>query len=107
MTRPITRTVSSQAASTPIALNTQVKSPFSVTLLADLTGTATFSVQYTLDDVFDNAYVPANGVWTAVTNMSGLTADGAGTLTSPVTAVRLNVSAFTSGSVTLTVVQQT
>jgi len=107
MTRPVTRTVSSQAASTPIPLNHQGRNPFNVTLLADLTGSATYSVQYTMDDVFDNAYNPANGVWNAVTNMSGLVADGAGSLSSPVTAVRLNVTTYGSGSVVLTVIQQT
>ena len=107
MARPITRTVSSQAASTPIALNNLSTSPFNVSLLADVTGGLTYTVQYTLDDVFANSYVPASGVWTAVSGMSAQTADTAGSLAYPVTAVRINVSAYTSGSVVLTVVQQT
>ena len=107
MARPITRTVSSQAASTPVALNNLSPSPFNVSLLLDVTGTLTASVEYTLDNVFAEGYAPASGVWNAVASMGSLTADTAGSLAYPVTAVRLNVTAFTSGSATLTVLQQT
>lgn len=107
MTRPVTRTVSSVAASTPIPLNHQGPNPFNVSLLADLTGSATYTVQYTLDDVFDNAYNPANGVWNTVTGMGAQTADSVGSLSAPVTAVRLNVTVYGSGSVVLTAIQQT
>lgn len=109
MTRPITRTVGSAASSTVIALNTQIKSPFSVNLLADVAAgsTLTYTVEYTLDDVFANNYDPSTGVWTAVTGMGAQTADTVGSLSAPVTGVRLRVSAYTIGSVTLTVVQQT
>lgn len=109
MTRPVTRTVSSAASSAVVALNHQGPNPFNVNLLADVSagGTLTYTVEYTLDDVFDNAYNPANGVWTAVTSMGAQTADAAGSLSFPVTGVRIRVSAYTSGSVTLTVVQQT
>lgn len=109
MTRPVTRTVSSAASSDVVALNHQGPNPFNVSLLADVSagGTLTYTVEYTLDDVFANGYAPASGVWTAVTGMSAQTADVAGSLAYPVTGVRVRVSAYTSGSVTLTVVQQT
>lgn len=109
MARPITRTVSSQAASTVIALNNLSQAPFNVNLLADLSagGSATYSVEYTLDNVFADSYNPASGVWTAVSGMSGATADSTGSLGFPVTGVRLNVTTYGGGSVTLTVVQQT
>lgn len=107
MGRPITRVVSSEASSSVVALNTLCPSPFNVSLLADLSagGSATYTVEYTLDDVQSNAYVPASGVWTAVSGMSGATADSAGSLSFPVTGVRLRISTYGSGSVTLTVLQ--
>lgn len=63
MGRPITRVVSSEASSSVVALNTLCPSPFNVSLLADLSagGSATYTVEYTLDDVQSNAYVPASG----------------------------------------------
>lgn len=107
MSQPISRTVGSQAASTPILLNHQGPNPFSVTLLATVTGTLTYTVQFTLDDVFAPNYNPATGVWNTVTGMGAQTTTVAAALSSPVTAVRINVSAYTSGSVVLTAMQQT
>lgn len=108
MARPVTRTVGSQAASTPIALNNLSGAPFNVNLLADVSagGNLTYSVEYTLDDVQSATYVASSGVWTAVSGMGAQTADATGSLAYPVTAVRLNVTSYTGGSVTLTVVQQ-
>lgn len=106
MGRPVTRTVSgATGASSVVALNTLAPVPFNVGLLADVTGTLTYSVEYTFDDVQANNYNPASGVWNAVTGMGAQTADTTGSLSFPVTGVRLNVTAWTSGSVTLTVLQ--
>jgi hypothetical protein len=106
MGRPVTRTVSgATGASGVVALNTLNPRPFNVGLLADVTGTLTYSVEYTFDDVQAAGYVPASGVWNAVSGMGAQTADTTGSLSFPVTAVRLNVTAWTSGSVTLTVLQ--
>lgn len=106
MGRPVTRTVTgATGASTPIALNILAPVPFNVSLLADVTGTLTYSIEYTFDDVQANGYVPASGVWNAVSGMGAQTADTTGSLSFPVTAVRLNITAWTSGGVVLTVIQ--
>lgn len=108
MGRPVTRTVSgATGTSSVVALNTLARSPFNVGLLADVSagGNLTYSVEYTFDDVQSNSYSPASGVWNAVSGMGAQTADTTGSLSFPVTAVRLNVTAWTSGSVTLTVLQ--
>jgi hypothetical protein len=106
MGRPVTRTVSgATGTSSVVALNTLAPVQFNVGLLADVTGTLTYSVEYTFDDVQANNYSPASGVWNAVTGMGAQTADTTGSLSFPVTGVRLNVTAWTSGSVTLTVLQ--
>lgn len=106
MGRPVTRTVSgATGTSSVVALNTLAPVQFNVGLLADVTGTLTYSVEYTFDDVQANGYSPGSGVWNAVTGMGAQTADTTGSLSFPVTGVRLNVTAWTSGSVTLTVLQ--
>lgn len=105
MGRPITRTITAGTGATmPVALNTLCPSPFNVSLLIDVTGTSTASAEYTFDDVQAAGYSPGSGVWNAVSGMSGVTADTTGSLSFPVTAVRLNVTAGT-GTVVMTVIQ--
>lgn len=97
--RPQTVTVSGVGTSAWIPLNTK-QTPFNVGFGCVITGTATYTVQHTFDDVlagatataFDNSSVAAE-----TTNMDGNYAF-------PVSAIRLNVTAST-GSVTLTVLQ--
>jgi hypothetical protein len=65
-------------------------------------GTNTSAVQYTLDDIYDPAVTP---VWfTAAAPLTGVTASTAASFTIPCTAVRLNMTAWTSGSAYLLVV---
>lgn len=104
--RPIRKTLTSATSTLPIPLNVH-GNPFSVSLTAAVAAgsTLTYTVEYTVDDVFDNAFNPATASWFAVTGMSAQGASTTGNLVVPVTAVRLRVSAFTSGSVTMTLVQ--
>jgi hypothetical protein len=75
------------------------KNPFSVSFVADVTGTATYTVQHTLHSVdggtptvFDHP------------DVTGATADADGNYAFPVIAVRVNVTSG-SGTVQLTVIQ--
>jgi uncharacterized PurR-regulated membrane protein YhhQ (DUF165 family) len=108
MARPVRVTVGAVAASNVIPLNNLSGSPFNVGLFADLSagGSATYSVEYTYNDVFADSFTAAGATWTAVSGMSGAIADSSGSLTAPVVAVRLNVTVWASGTVTLTIVQQ-
>jgi len=103
MARPIRTTAASAATSAPIPLDLSV-SPFAVTLAADISagGTLTYFVEQTFDDIYSPTFNPANATWFTVFTAS---ADQVGSLTAPATAVRLRVSAYTSGNVTLTVIQ--
>lgn len=95
-------TVSSVAASAPLPMDFK-QNPFNVGFGVVISGGggATYSVQHTFDDLalgtpttwFDNSTVAAE-----TTNMDGNYAF-------PVTAIRLNVTAYTSGTVTLSVLQ--
>jgi len=63
-------------------------------------GSATASAQYTLDDIQNTASGSVH--WFNITGLAAISADAVAWLTqSPVTAVRLNVTAFTSGPVVL------
>ena len=78
--------------------------PFNVSLGVVVTGTITYTVQYTYDDVFAAGYTPASGNWLPATGLSAQTTTKDGSISFPVTGVRLNTSAGT-GTATLTVIQ--
>lgn len=105
--RPVTLTTGDASGGeqiTPVCpLDIRI-SPFQVTLQANVTGVATFTTEYTNDDVWAVGYNPATGLWFSVTDMIAATADVDATLISPVTAVRMRQTAG-AGSVQLRVVQ--
>lgn len=67
--------------------------------------TLTYSVEYTFDDVAANNFNPATATWTALSTLSGKTATADGNIAYPVTGVRLNMTAWTAGSATVTFIQ--
>jgi hypothetical protein len=78
-----------------------------VGLFLTINGVMTVNVQITGDDVQATGYTPALGDWFNNSMTSGLTASIAGDLDFPVTAIRLNVTAYTSGYAVLSAVQST
>ena len=107
MARPVQQVATGAGALKPIPLNNLNGSPFNVSVTVRLSAGAvmTFAVEYTVSDVLtNNAYNPTNDTWMLVTGMGG-TADLSGSITAPVTAVRLNVAPHTSGAATFTVIQ--
>jgi hypothetical protein len=55
--------------------------------------------------VFSSTYNPATGNWFQNSSVTAQTASANGNYAFPVRAIRLNVTAYTSGSATLTLVQ--
>lgn len=106
--RPQYITVGSATVSSPFPLDYRAK-PFSVSLMADVAAgsTLTYKVQYTSDDIYDSAWNPATANWQDHSILSAQTASNNSNLAFPVTAIRLNVTAYTSGSVRLAVIQAT
>lgn len=106
-----TFTVTGVAVSAPFPMDVDVVN-FAATFATKVTGTSTYNVEVTTDDVFpdinngDAAFNPATATWYPVTNMSAATANAIGNAVVPVTAVRLNCTAGT-GTVVLTIVQAT
>lgn len=65
-------------------------------------GTLTYKIQYTYDDIYDPTVVPT---WFDHATITGKTANFDGSIVTPCAAVRLTVTAYTSGSVTATFLQ--
>jgi hypothetical protein len=80
------------------------QAPFNVGLGATISATATYTVQFTFDDVTADGYVPANGTWFTEATFGTASTSKAISFTIPCRGIRLNVSAST-GSVTLQVQQ--
>lgn len=99
-------TVGSQTTSVPIPLNTYAD-PFNVGLGVKLSAGAslTYTVEHTFDDVQSPSFSPATAVWYSNSTIVSKTTNQDGNYAFPVTAIRLNVTAWTSGTATLTVIQ--
>ena len=106
MARPVRVTVGSVASSAVIPLNTY-GDPFNVGIGCDVSagGSLTYTVQHTFDDVQSPTFNPATATWFSNSTIVAQTADRDGNYAYPVTAVRLTVTAWTSGTVTMTVIQ--
>ena len=107
MARPMRVTAAAAGATSPFILSQMGPSPFNVGIGCAISAGASliYSVEYTFDDVFANNYNPATGNWTALTSITAATTTKDGNIAYPVMAVRLNVTSYTSGSVTMTVIQ--
>jgi hypothetical protein len=105
--------VASQTYSPPIVIVPPAQSgPFSQGWLApgilafvSSGGSLTYNVEVTGDDTQLQSYNAALGNWQPFTGMSGLTANATATLGAAVRAMRLNCTAYVSGSVLLQIVQ--
>lgn len=104
--RRITVTVGSQDVSQPIPMD-QRNDPFNVGIGVVLSAGAnlTYTVQHTFDDVFSPSFNAATATWFPNSSLAAKSASSDGNYAFPVTAIRLNVTAYTSGTATMTVIQ--
>ena len=101
--RPVTVTVSAVEASAVIPLD-HYQSPSTVAIGVKITtGPATYTVQHTFDDPFDPNFSAGSATWYPHATLAAQTANADGNYAYPPRAVRLNVTALTAGSVTMTV----
>ena len=103
--RRIVKTIGSAATSVPMRLSGQ-NGNFDYSLVVGLTAAATltYTVEFTTDDP-EASYATdfaTDATWLPVTGLDGLSANAASNLFVPVSAVRLDVTAFTDGTATLT-----
>lgn len=80
------------------------QTPFNIGIAVSLSATATFTVEYSLDDPNAAGYSPSTANWFVAPGFTSGSAAVAGSLTIPCRAICLNVSAST-GSVTANIVQ--
>jgi hypothetical protein len=103
MSRVTKVSVSSQTTSNPVVIDHLAENfavGFAVTIGG---GTLTYDVEHTFDDIFDPAVTPVWFDHSSVVAKVNVNADG--NYAFPVRAIRLNVTAWTSGTATLTVIQ--
>ncbi len=99
MANPIYQTITTHTNSSDgLKLIDRAQSPFNVSWAVEVPAgvTTSYTVQYTLDDVNDAAWTP---VWFPdPINSTAQTASVAGNYLSPITAIRVNVSALSGGT---------
>ncbi len=103
MARPTTLTTSGVSTSSVCPLNLYA-SPFSVGVITTVTGSATYSLQFTGDDIFAAGFSAGSANWQNHPLMTGATTSDTVEFTSPVTAVRINQTVG-AGSVSAVVIQ--
>ena len=80
------------------------KNPFAISLAVDISGTTTYTVQHTFDDLQLLTDISSVKVFSHV-EMAAKTADGDGNYAFPCTATRVIITSYTSGTTTFTVTQ--
>lgn len=101
--RPVVYTINGVGTSNVMAPD-QYVSPFNVSLGVTVSGVSTYTVQYTFDDVFANAYDPASGNWVDHPSLTAQNATKDSNIAYPVSGIRLTVTAGT-GTVRLVITQ--
>lgn len=91
-------TVSGVGVSNPVVFGTYT-SPFNIGFGVTVSGTGTFNIEHTFDDVFSPTYTPASGNWYTHSSFSGGAVRGDGNYAFPVTAARINVLTSTASMV--------
>lgn len=102
--RPVRVTVGALGASNPIILD-HYQRPFSIGIGAVVSGTLVFTIEHTFDDVFAASFNPATATWLSDASLRDKSASTTANYAYPVMAIRINVTSWTSGSVTMTVIQ--
>lgn len=98
--RPIVIAKTGTGTSTTAALD-HYQSPFNVGLGAVVSGSATYTIQHTFDDIFDATVTPT---WFNHPTLASQTASADGNYAFPIRGVRINIASG-AGTVTLTLIQ--
>lgn len=102
--RPVVISKTGAGATDPVPMN-QYTSPFNVGFGCDVTGTATYTVQHTFDDVFASDFDPTTAKWFNHSSVSGVSTDQDGNYAFPVSAIRVVLSGGSTGTVDTTILQ--
>ena len=99
----VSYTVTGAGTSAVIGLD-NLANPFNVGIGVDISATATYTVEFTFDDVSADGFSAGSATWFTDTGFGSASADKAISFTIPCRGVRLNVSAST-GTATIYVQQ--
>lgn len=105
MPRAIRKTLTAAGSTAPIPLDLYPYTTISVAVTLSSGASLTYTVEHTYDDVFSESFNPATATWFPNTDLTNDTANGETSYLSPITGVRLRVSAYTSGSATINILQ--
>lgn len=100
--KAVVRSVTGVGSSTPAPMDTYI-SPFNVGVGIKVTGTVTYTVQHTFDDVFAADFNAATATWYNHPTLTG-SASLDGNYAFPVTAIRV-INSAGSGTTQLTAIQ--
>lgn len=104
--RPVRVTVGALASSAPIPLdNYQVPFNIGIAVVLSAGASLTYTVEHTFDDVFSSGFNPATATWFPSSGLATKNASLDGNYAFPIVALRLTVTAYTSGNATMTVIQ--
>ena len=108
--RPSVYSQTTTGASAPPIVTDHYKDPFNVTIGVVFSpgAVATVKVQFCLDDpasFLSTTTYNANATWYDHVTLTALNANSTGNFGFPVRAIRTNVTAYTSGTITTTVIQ--
>ena len=81
------------------------QNPFNVGIGVDVTGTVTYTVEYTFSDPTNADFNPATATWYAVTGLSAESGDKSLAFTVPCRGIRVNTAVGTTGSVVVYIQQ--
>ena len=99
--RPMKVVLSSATTSIPLPINWRHPNQFNVGIGVVITGTATYKVQHTFDNPWDTTVTPT---WFDQAECPQVNVNKYFNYDFPIAAVRLNVTAYTSGTITMTVI---
>lgn len=100
--RSIVLTRSGSSGTSGLGVLDTYRSPFNVGIGVKVTGTATYTIEHTFDNVLTSD--PSTATWYSHVSLVGLSGNADGNYAFPVTAVRVNMTSGT-GTVTATIIQ--
>lgn len=101
--RPVSYSLTGAAAS-PVYAADHYISPFNIVLAVAVSGTITYTVQYTFDDVFAPGFNPSTAVWIDHPSLTTQTTAKDSNVAYPVRGIRLTTVSG-AGTATLTIIQ--
>lgn len=101
--RPITVSVTGVGSSVVVPLDFR-SSPTNVAIGCILSGTATYTVEHTFDDVFSPTFTPGSASWLPNAGLTAKTTSADGNYVVPPRGVRVTIASG-SGTVTMTLIQ--